>query len=802
MKYPLGWLAEWIDLPDLETLDERLTIGGLEIEEVIQGGPDLSALIVGHVDARQQHPDADRLSLCSVDVGGDAPLDIVCGAPNVDAGQKVAVALHGAVLPDGMKIKRSKIRGVKSNGMICSPRELGLSDEHEGILVLDTDAAPGTPLPEVLQPGEIVLDVEITPNRGDWVSMLGMAREVRAHFGGEIRMPETEPEESGEDCAGEIQVSIDDRTGCSRYVARVIRGVRVGPSPDWLVARLEAAGLRSVSNVVDVTNLVMLEFGQPLHAFDLARVRGGEIRVRAAEAGEKLRTLDGQLRELVPADLVIADGEGGIALAGVMGGAESEVGDDTRDVLLESACFDPTRVRRTAKRLGLHSDASYRFERGVDPDEQARAADRAARLIAELAGGSVLPGRVEATGEPAPRTEQIRIEPSRVNRLLGTAIEADEMVALLERLNIAAHREEAGQGEALVCSPPSYRRDLHIPTDLAEEIARVHGFDRIEETLPPGFSAPPRVPDERRMREAARESLAGVGLVELMCFPASPDRDVDDLLLAADDPRRARVTVVNPMQAEENRLRSSLVPSLLRVAQSNLARQTTDLHLFEVSRVFLGDPDGGLPREPLEAAALIIDGGEGLWDARSVPVFFRAKGVAERLLSDLGIEAGFDAGCSEPYLHPGAKASYVAGKREVVQLGELHPDVARAFGIEVPAAVVRADLDALRQIPATPPALEEVSRHPRVRRDLSILLPDTAAAGDVLEAVRKRAGASLQNATIFDHYRGKGVPEGQVSLSLRLDFQRVDRTLTDEEVAKSVDRVVNLLQSQFGGELR
>jgi phenylalanyl-tRNA synthetase beta chain len=389
MKVPLGWLAEWVDLPDEAELCERLTLAGLEIEEILRSGPDLSAIRVGHVLERRQHPNADRLSLCRVDVGGPDAISVVCGAPNVAEGQKVAVALPGTKLPDGTVLKKSKIRGEASEGMICSARELGLSDEHAGILVLDPAAKVGAALPEVMRAGETILDVEITPNRGDWVSMLGMAREVQALFGGALRVPPCEPVEGARPATQDVAIRIEAPDGCARYVGRIVRGVRVGPSPDWLRARLESAGMRSINNVVDATNLVLHEFGQPLHAFDLGTLRGAQVRVRRALEGEKLATLDGETRALAATDLVIADAERAIALAGVIGGAETEVREATTDILIESAQFAPKSVRRSGRRVGLRTEASYRFERGVDRDGVARAADRCARLVAELSGGTL-----------------------------------------------------------------------------------------------------------------------------------------------------------------------------------------------------------------------------------------------------------------------------------------------------------------------------------------------------------------------------------------------------------------------------
>ena len=803
MKVPLGWLAEWVDLPAEESRDEfleRLTLGGLEIEDVERTGPDLSALRVGLVEERAQHPDADRLSVCTVDVGADEPVEIVCGAPNVAAGQKVAVALHGTALPGGLKIKRSKIRGVKSNGMICSAQELGLGEDHDGILVLETPAGPGTPLDEVVQAGETVVDVKITPNRGDWVSMLGMAREVRSHYGGSVRMPATEVTEIGHSAAEAVSVEIDDRAGCPRYAARVVRGVEIGESPEWLRTRLESCGLRPVNNVVDVTNLVMLEFGQPLHAFDLAQLHGGVVRVRPARPGEKFTTLDDQERELSPNDLLIADAERAIALAGVMGGKDSEVTDATTDVLLESAQFHPSRVRKTARRLGLHTDASYRFERGVDPDGIVRAVDRAARLLAELAGGEVAPGVVEARGEALPEPPRIALDPERVNRLLGTALGRAEVAELLGRVDVEV---EAGASGPLLCQPPRYRADLAIPEDLIEEVARIHGYDRIPETIPSGPFLGWSQPEARAIDDALRDALAQAGLAELMTFPAVPEADVDALRLPADDPRRDRVRLVNPIQVGEPVLRPSLVPSVLRSLRLNLSRQVEDVRIFEVGRAFLPRKDEELPDERRQAvAALCRAGGEALWQRAAVPVFFEAKGVAERVLRELGCVFEFAAGSDEPFLHPGASGAFTVGDQRVAEVGELHPETAAAFELEAPAALVVFDGDALLRAPRSPGRYREISRQPRARRDLAVLLDAAVRSGDVVEAIRKTAGSSLRSVTVFDRYEGKGVPEGKVSLAFRLEFQRTDRTLTDAEVGKAVDRVVGTLSERFGGELR
>ncbi len=803
MKVALGWLAEWIPLPSVEELEERLTVGGLEIEEIIHTGPDLSAFKVGHVKERAQHPDADRLSVCTVDLGDETPVEIVCGAPNVDAGQKVAVATHGVVLPDGMKIKRSKIRGVKSNGMICSTRELGLGEEHDGILVLPEDSPVGASLAEVLPAGETVLDFEITPNRGDWVSMLGMAREVRAHFGGELTLPPVALQEVDRETVEDIDVSVEDAAGCHTYAARIVRGVQVGPSPEWLTTRLENAGLRSVNNVVDVTNLVLLEYGQPLHAFDLAKLRGGQVTARAAREGEKLLTLDGEDRELRGEDLVIADGEGAVAIAGVMGGAESEVSDTTTDLLIESAHFAPSRIRRTAKRLGLHSDASYRFERGVDPDGQQRAADRAALLIQELAGGQISSGLAVAVGDPAPGTDEVLLSPRRLNRLLGTDLDAATMISLLARVDV--HAEASGEDQ-LVCRPPRYRSDLHIEADMVEEVARVHGYDRIEATLPSGPLTGVVLEPRRVSREAVRSSLAGAGLSEIMTFPGSPPEDDDRLLLAADDPRREHIELANPIQAGDSVLRTHLLPSVLRAVKGNRSRQVDQIAVFEMGRVFLGGadrPEQWHDCEPLQAVAVLCEGkADALWGSGEIPIFFRAKGTAERVLQDLGRKLEFRAGSEEPFLHPGASGEFYAQGQRVAVVGELHPKVAETFELDAPCAVAVLDVETLDRLRDESRPYQEVSKHPRARRDLALLVDATQPAGELLAVVRKKAGASLLSAECFDRYEGKGVPEGKISVAVRLVFQRADRTLTDNEVTEAVDRVVKTLKDRFGAELR
>jgi phenylalanyl-tRNA synthetase beta chain len=800
MKVSLDWLAEWVELPrSLEELEERLTLAGLEIEGVERSGPDLSQIRVGSVIECGRHPDADRLSVCRVDVGDGELRQIVCGAPNVAAGQKVAVALPGVELPDGTRLKKSKIRGQTSDGMICSERELGLGEGHEGILVLDAGAPLGTPLSQVVKSGDVVLDLEITPNRGDWASMIGMAREVRAHFGGTLRIPECAAPPGGP--AAQVPIAIDDPQGCHAYVARVVRGVDPSrPTPDWLRRKLEAAGMRSLGVIVDITNLVLLELGQPLHAFDLERLHGGQVRVRSAAEGEKLATLDGQIRELAPSDLVIADAERPIALAGVMGGAETEVRPATRQILIESAHFDPRRVRRTARRLNLHTEASYRFERGIDAGGLARAADRAARLIAELAGGSVAEPGAPARGASAPHTDEIRLHPEHANRLLGTLLSTDEIVALLARVDVSARLESDGR---LCCAIPSHRNDLSIPQDLIEEVARLYGYDRIPMTLPAAPLAAVARPPARALADRGRDAFVAAGLVEVVQFPGLTDGELAALRIPEGAPERQPVAILNPLNDREAHLRTTLLPGLLHAAQHNRARQVDGLRIFEVGPIFLRSGSGELPREPLHAAALLLRGEQrGLWDpAERPPLFYELRGVLDRLCAELGVAPRLEPGAA-PHLHPGAALDVKLDGRRIGVLGELHPEVARSFDLTGSCAVLELELGALERRAAEIRQVELPSRHPAVRRDVAVLLDRDQAAGEVLEAIRSSAGQSLAQLEIFDRFEGRGVPSGKVSLAFRLIFQRADRTLTDDEVAKAIEKVRTMLVRRFGGELR
>jgi phenylalanyl-tRNA synthetase beta chain len=764
MRLSLAWLATWIPFEvSAEEVAERLTMGGIEVDAIERSGPDLSAVRVGKVLEREAHPNADRLSVCRVDTGDGEPVHVVCGASNVAAGQKIAFAAHGTRLPDGTAIKRSKIRGVVSNGMICSEVELGIGADASGILVLEESATVGAPLSDLIAAGDVALELSLTPNRGDCASVLGIAREVRAHFGGTLCVPETAPVEAERATKDDVRVEIDEPADCHAYVARVVHGVRVGPSPDWLVKRLESAGLRSINNIVDVTNLVLFEFGQPIHAFDLSTLRGA---------------------------------------AGVMGGAETEVREGTTSVLIESAHFSPTRVRRSARRHGLKTEASYRFERGVDRNGVRRAADRVTRMIQELAGGEASAGAVEVIGAPPNVAEEIRLEADRVNRVLGTAIAEEEIHALLARLEIEF---VGGKRDVDVYRIPSHRNDLERPEDLIEEVGRIYGYDRIPTTLPVAPVSPVSTPPLRELAERARDAFRAAGLLECMMLPFLRSDDLDRLDIGGEDPRRRTVQISNPVLEDEARMESTLVPGLLRAVQRNQSRQVDAVRLFNLSRVFLAREGNALPDERLAVSAVVAPGEQLQWfeaQAERPAPFFLVKGIAERVLRELGCVPESGAEWAEPYHHPGASSSLCIQGNRVGSVGELHPDVAARFDLELPCAMLELDLSALAALQVPPTRYAEVSRQPQATRDLAVLMARDTPAGEVLAAIQKTAGADLVRADVFDCYEGKGVPVGRKGLAFRLVFQRHDRTLVDAEVNRLVDRVVKMLAHRFDGELR
>jgi phenylalanyl-tRNA synthetase beta chain len=847
MKIPLSWLKDFVDIDlPVEQLAERMTLAGLEVESIGRIGElwDRDKIFVGQILEVVRHPDAERLTLVRVDYGGDQPMTVVTGAPNMlpfigqdlssGKGPKVAYALSGARLIDGhseerkvVRLKPSKIRGVVSEGMVCSEKELDLSDSHEGNLVLPPDAPVGMPLVDYM--GDVVLDYDVKGAFGHLQCVYGAAREVAALTGRPLRRevmtildrnPVTITPE-----ADFAAIVIDAPDLCLRYSAALIEGVQIGPSPLWMQQRLQRAGMRPINNVVDITNYVMLELGQPLHAFDhdLLVQRAAEaessgtpegvaqgglrqgghmphIIMRRAEPGERMRTLDGVDRELDPGMLMITDTAGAIAVAGVMGGAETEVSEATSRILLESANFDFLSIRRTSQLLGLRSEAASRFGKRVDPELTVKALARACQLLEELAGGRARPVYCDNyPGRPEPK--QIELDPSYANRLLGIDMPAAEMVRILEALEFTVDRS----GACLSIGVPSHRQDVNIPADVVEELGRVYGYDRFPSTL-----MDDELPRTQRNvslegEEKVRDVLVGCGLDEAITYSMIDLRAEAKLCL----PPAAHVTVLNPLSSERSHLRVTLLPALIETAQAN-HRFGQRVAIFELGRVYLPQPEQELPAEPRRLALLLAGPREeDTWlkhDAEPLG-FFDLKGVLETLLARLGLrEVTWERpaeGAQHPSLHPGRTARILVGGAEVGMLGELHPQVRAAFDLpDLPVAVAELDVEALLAGWGAKQALAPFSAHPAVFEDLALLVDEAVPAAHVANLIRQSGGKLLAGVRLFDVYRGGQVPAGKKSLAYSLTFQAPDRTLTTEDTAKARQKITARLERELGATLR
>ncbi|MBW6468668.1 MAG: phenylalanine--tRNA ligase subunit beta [Coriobacteriia bacterium] len=804
MHVSMKWLKELVDVDlTVEELVDRLDMTGTAVEAVRAVGEGLDGVIVGSVLTKEPHPDADKLSYCSVDVGGDEPLRIVCGATNFEAGDRVPVACVGATLPGDFTIKKTKLRGVVSEGMMCSSPELGLGGDASGLLVLPPDAPVGMAFAEYLGQADTVVELEVTPNRPDCLSMVGVAREVAAITGKHATAPVSVPEESGVPVRDALSVEIADPDLCSRYTARLVRGVSIGPSPEWLAERVTAAGARPVNNIVDITNLVMFELGQPLHAFDAATLalRDGKaaVTVRRAGAGERLTTLDGQERVLDPNMLVIADDSGAIALAGVMGGENTEVSDTTVDILLESACFEPTSTSLTSRSLGLISEASTRFERGVDAEGCVRAADRAAALMAEVAGGTVAPGVVDVYPVPAiPGVLELRI--GRMNAVLGTGIPAGEAAGILTALGLGV--EPVGEG-LLRVSVPTFRPDLEREIDLIEEVVRVWGMERVPVTLPGGRGRVGRLTSRQRWMRRIDGAMRAAGLNETMTYSFVDPGDHERIRMPLGE-GETLVELVNPMSEEQAVMRISLLPGLLRSVSYNQRRGVPDVHLYEIGSVFSTSEGRKLPREHTAVGGVMA----GSWsrpgwtgDDHALD-FFDGKGVIEALVDELSPRHFQVRPADLPWLQPGRSAEVLLEGKVAGWLGEVHPSVADAFEAEAP--IVAFELDAGVLIATARPVrtYTEVPRYPAVTLDVALLVDEKVSAERVEHAMRKAGGPLLDSVRLFDVYRGKGVAEGRKSLAWALSYRAPDRTLSDDEVRPVHEKLLRKVCGAVGAELR
>lgn len=802
MKFTLNWLRQYLD-SDLDGAEvaARLTMLGLEVDQVAPLYPPLEGVVVARVETVQPHPNADRLSLCEV-ADGSQTRRVVCGAPNVRAGMLVALALPGTMMPGGFKIKPAKIRGEASEGMLCSAKELGLGEDQEGIMDLAGELTVGHPLAEALALRDTLIEVDLTPNRPDCAGVIGLARELAGSTGRPLRKPVTAaPPLTG----GELPFAVAVRSpACRRYTARLVQKVKIGPSPWWLRQRLLAVGMRPINNVVDITNFVMLEYGQPMHAFDFARLAEGRIVVRPAAAGETITTLDGVARELDPEMLLICDGAKPVAVAGIMGGETAEVSEATTAVLLESACFEATSIRRTAGRLKLATESSYRFERGVDPQAAPLALERAVQLLVELAGGEPVAGGIDCGGDPAPALP-ITLRLARVNALLGLELDLDSVARLLAGIEIFSEKMNEA---TLRVQPPSFRVDLEREIDLIEEVARLHGYDAIPTTLPRVvMDLPAADPDTERGRQAAA-ALQALGFYQAINYSFSAPEHGDRLNLAADDPRRQQVRLLNPLSEEQSVLRSSLLPGLLENLRHNLNHQQPDVWLYEVGKVFFPGPANELPREEERLSAAISGrrhpGAPLLWEGEALVDLAELRGAVEELVAALALPC--PEFVPEPvgaaYAAPGLILRLNLAGTTVGELGKISPQTLKAFGIKQEVFYLDLNLTALLAVPVAPRAFVPLPRFPSVKWDLAMLVPEATGAGEMLAAVYEAGGKLVDKAEIFDVYRGKNIEAGLKSVAFAIHYRDPDRTLDEATVGVVHRKIIDLMGSRFQGQLR
>lgn len=804
MKVTLNWLKDYVDFDlSADELSHRLTMTGLEVDAMEHLGQGLDAVIVARLADVQPHPDADRLTVCKVETGS-VTVQVVCGAKNHRTGDLVALAQAGTVLPGDFKIKKSKIRGQDSCGMLCSTSELGLSGDSEGILILPPGLPLGQPVFKVLGLKDTLYEIGLTPNRADCLSVVGVAREVSAMVDVPLRLPEPVIVESGSPIAEKTSVEIEAADLCPRYAARLIENVKIGPSPAWLVRRLEQVGMRSINNVVDVTNFVMMELGQPLHAFDYNALREHRIVVRRARDGDCFSTLDGQVRTLMGTDLVICDGVGPVALAGVMGGENSEVSPATTDILLESAYFNPTSIRRTSKRLGLHTESSHRFERGTDVDMVPLALDRAAALIAELAGGRLARGVVDCYPQQLVR-RTVMISASRTSQLLGFDIAADDICKRLKAIGLQCDLLVDRRDGAVKVEIPNFRPDLEREIDLIEEVARLIGYDRIPVTMPVSRLNCQPLPISLALERQVRDRMAFMGFAEVINYAFFNADCLNKLGLAEADPRRQNVQILNPLTEEQGSMRTTLVPSLLETAARNLAYRSEDLALFELRPVFQPVAGADLPCESLRLTALLCGRREPLGWAQSSARgdFFDMKGIVEQLLAALRITGlSWRADHDESFYHPGKSCALYRGEQLLGTLGELHPRVLHAFDLGPSAILCDLDMDAFFASRGDDVKFVPLSRYPDVQRDSAFLVDAEVTAQQVFNVLGQVKLKDLESIELFDVYCGEGVPAGKKSLAIRACYRALDRTLTDELIQSLHGKLVKAMEKELGAQLR
>lgn len=798
MRVSLDWLKEYVHVEaSPEDLAHQFTMLGLEIEKIERPGAEIEGVVIGKILEIAPHPDADKIVVCQTDTGGPAPLQICCGAKNMKVGDKVPTAVVGASLPGGFKIGGRKMRGVESQGMMCSTRELNLGEDADGLMILPEDLPVGADAKPLLGLNDTIYEIEVTPNRADWASMIGVARELAALQQGEFDVPEVEILDSALGAGSLSSVTVEDTELCPRYLGRVLINVTVGESPLWLKQRLMAAGQRPINNIVDITNFVLLETGQPLHAFDLDKLAGNRIVVRRAKAGEKITTLDGVERTLSPEMLVIADAERAQCVAGVMGGAGSEVDRGTKRIFLESAFFAPASVRKTSRALNLISESSQRFQRGADPEMARYAVDRAAQLMLEVAGAEICAGVLESYPAPfAPREIALRYE--RVDRMIGTPVSREAVRGYLTRLGFEIISNDPATVTVRV---PLRRHDVSGEHDLIEDVLRLFGFENVPARLP-RIAQPETIlmPQEGKVRRL-RHHLAGQGLTEVFHWTFSNAEDVAKAGLGADYAHM--LSLANPLSEKHATMRSSLLPGLLNNVLHNVSHGTRDLGIFEIGSVFRPIAGEDLP-EQRDRVAIALTGlyEAAAWNrAARAADFYDLKGLIEDMLAWFGA-AGTWRGTDLGIFAAGQGAEVLVGGVVVGKAGRVATGVLKAFEIDQDVFLAELDLDALLALPTVYPRFQELAPFPPSLRDLAVLVDADTAVGDLVAAARDAGGKILVDVGVFDVYTGKQVPEGKKSVALSLVYQSPERTLTDKDTQKAQDKVLKALESKFQAQLR
>jgi phenylalanyl-tRNA synthetase beta chain len=799
LKVSLNWLRDYIDIPeDFEKLANRLTMCGLAVEGIEHIVPDIEGIVVSRVTDVRKHPEADKLVICQVDPGDDLPVQVVCGAPNVVKDGIYPFAPIGSRLPGGMKIKKVKIRGEESNGMLCSGKELEISSDGDTILELDKTLKVGSLLVDALGLGDHVFDIEVTANRFDLLSHIGVAREIGAITGHHVRYPSNEVNEGTEKIEALADVHLADPVGCPRYMARVVRGVKVGPSPLWLSRRLESVGMRSVNNVVDAANYVLMELGHPLHTFDLNLLTDGKIIVRRASNGERIVSLDQEERILSEDDVVIADPDRGVAIAGIMGGLDTEVTDETRDILIEAAHFDPLCIRKTSKRLGLSSQASFRFERWVDPNSLPLALDRVTALLQEVAGGAIVAGWIDRYPKEVERV-LIHLRPERVEKLLGMKIGTEKMVEYLESIDLRAIVKD----DLIHVEVPTFRQDLKREVDLIEEIARLLGYDKFEAPDGSGSEVIARVDWLSSRRDLLKIHLISSGFREV-CTTSFLGEDEISLLYPGAD-RADMWCLRNPISNDARVLRRSLLPGLLRVLKLNVNRNNSDLRIFELGTVFgPAIEDKKVPHESVRLAGLMVGKKSPVhWRDGSLDRcdYYDMKGVMSSLLRRMGCQRAKYLKTNMESFHPGKHVTIEVEGEEIGFFGELHPSLHKSFNVEDPPILFELDGHFFDRIERKQ-RFFEMSPFPSIKRDLSLLVPKGITHADLEESFRQTCGDLLEDNTLYDIYRGPQVPDDKSALTFALVFRSRDKTLKDEEVDGIMAKVFEEMAKEFSVTLR